>query len=113
MSELPPTRDERFSSDVIYFDEICDNCKKHYNKKISLKFHRMNDKLANLLIERNKICELVSVKKSNWVNIYTCGCYFNEAVQIKWNKLRWNEISSFISNSLIEGNTYICFCKKS
>ena len=29
MSEPPPTRCERFSSDVIYFDEICDNCKKH------------------------------------------------------------------------------------
>ena len=41
MSELPPTRDERFSSDVIYFDEICDNCKKHYIEKISLKFHRI------------------------------------------------------------------------
>ena len=30
-----------------------------------------------MLIERNKICKLVSVKKSlNWVNIYTCGCCF-------------------------------------
>ena len=46
-------------------------------------------------IERNKICELVSVKKSlNWVNIYTCGCYFNEAVQINQKKLSWNEVSS-------------------
>ena len=41
MSEPPPTRYERFSSDVIYFDEICDNCKKHYIKEISLKFHRI------------------------------------------------------------------------
>ena len=64
-------------------------------------------------IERHKICKLVSVKKSlNWVNIYTCGCYFNEAVQIKWKKLNWNEISSFISNNLIEGKTYICFYKR-
>ena len=41
MTEPPPTRCERFSSDVIFFDEICDNCKKHYIKKISLKFHRV------------------------------------------------------------------------
>ena len=41
MSELPPTRCERFSSDVIYVDEICDDCKKHYTKKIYLKFHRI------------------------------------------------------------------------
>ena len=41
MSEPPATRCERFSSYVIYFDEICDNCKKHYIKKISLKFHRI------------------------------------------------------------------------
>ena len=41
MSEPAPTRCERFSSDVIFFDEICDNCKKHYIKKISLKFHRI------------------------------------------------------------------------
>ena len=35
-------------------------------------------------IERNKICKLVSLKKYlDWVKIYTCGCYFNEAVQIK------------------------------
>ena len=39
MSEPVPTRCERFSSYVIYFDEICDNCKKYYIKKISLKFH--------------------------------------------------------------------------
>ena len=51
-----------------------------------------------MLIERNKICELVSVKKSlNWVNIYTCGCYFNEAVQINRKKLSWNEVSSLYS----------------
>ena len=41
MSEPSPTRFERFSSDVMYFDEICDNCKKHYIKKIPLKFHRI------------------------------------------------------------------------
>ena len=41
MSKPPPTRCERFSSGVIFFDEICDNCKKHYIKKISLKFHRI------------------------------------------------------------------------
>ena len=41
MSEPPPTRCEQFSSDLIYFDEICDNCKKHYIKKIYLKFHRI------------------------------------------------------------------------
>ena len=65
-------------------------------------------------IERNKICKLVSVKKSHdWVNIYTCGCYFNEAVQIKWKKLNWNKISSFIFNNLIEEKTYIRFYKKS
>ena len=29
MSGPLPTRCERFSSDVIFFDEICDNCKKH------------------------------------------------------------------------------------
>ena len=53
MSELPPTRCERFSSDVIFFDEIC---------------------------------EIVSGNKSlNWNNMYTCGCYFNEATQIKKN----------------------------
>ena len=39
MSEPPPS--ERFSSDVINFDEICDNCKKYYIKKVSLKFHRI------------------------------------------------------------------------
>ena len=33
MNEPPPTRYKRFSSDVIYFDEICDSCKKHYIKK--------------------------------------------------------------------------------
>ena len=41
MNEPPPTRCERFSSDVIYFHEICDNCKKHYIKKISLKLDRI------------------------------------------------------------------------
>ena len=41
MSELPPTTCEQFSSDVIYFDEIYDNCKKYYVKKFSLKFHRI------------------------------------------------------------------------
>ena len=41
MSELPPTRCEQFSSDAIYFDETCDNCKKNYIKKTSLKFHRI------------------------------------------------------------------------
>ena len=41
MSEPPPTRCEQFSSDVIYFDEICDICKKHYIKKISFKFYRI------------------------------------------------------------------------
>ena len=39
MSGPSSTRCERFSSDVIYFHEICDNCKKHYIKKIYLKFH--------------------------------------------------------------------------
>ena len=64
-------------------------------------------------IERNKIFTLVSVKKSlNWVNTYTCSCYFNELVQIKQKKLNWNEISLFISNNLVEGKTYICFYKK-
>ena len=66
-----------------------------------------------MLIERNKICELVSIKKPlNWVNINTFGCYFNEAVQIKRKKLSWNEISLFISNNFIEGKTYTCFYKK-
>ena len=61
-------------------------------------------------IERHKIYKLVTVKKSfNWVNIYTCGCYFNEAVQIKRKKLKWNEILLFVSNNLIEGKTCICF----
>ena len=41
MSEPPPTRCEQFSSDVIYFDEICDICKKHYIKKMSFKFYRI------------------------------------------------------------------------
>ena len=45
MNELPPTRCEQFSSDVIYFDEICDDCKKHYIKKIYLKFHRIKTSL--------------------------------------------------------------------
>ena len=62
-------------------------------------------------IERHKICKLVSVKKSlNWVNIYTCRCYFNEAVKRK--TLNWNEILYFIPNNLTEGKTYICFYKK-
>ena len=42
-----------------------------------------------MLTERHRVCKLVSVKKSlNWVNIYTCGCYFNETVQIKWKKIK-------------------------
>ena len=41
MSEPPPARCERLSSDVIYCYKICDNCKKHYIKKICLKFHRI------------------------------------------------------------------------
>ena len=41
MNEPPSTSCEQFSSDVIYFDKICDNCKKHYIKKISLKFRRI------------------------------------------------------------------------
>ena len=45
MSEPLPTRYERFSSDVIFFEEICDDCKKHYIKKISLKFHRIKSSL--------------------------------------------------------------------
>ena len=45
MNEPPPTRCEQFSSNVIYFDEICDDCKKHYIKKISLKFHRIKTSL--------------------------------------------------------------------
>ena len=45
MSERPPTRCERFSSDAIFFDEICDNCKKRFIKKISLKFHRIKTSL--------------------------------------------------------------------
>ena len=46
ISELPSTRCEWFSSDVIHIDEICDNCKKHYIKKISLKFYRINIKIS-------------------------------------------------------------------
>ena len=46
MSEPLPTRCEWSSSDVIYFYEICDNCKKHYIKKISLKFYRINIKIS-------------------------------------------------------------------
>ena len=38
MSEPLPTRCQQFSSYVIFFDEICNNCKKHYIKKISSKF---------------------------------------------------------------------------
>ena len=45
MSEPPPTRSERFSLDIIIFDRICDNCKKHYIKKISIKFHRIKTSL--------------------------------------------------------------------
>ena len=41
MSEPSPTTCVQFSSVVIYFDEIYDNCKKHYIKKISLKFQRI------------------------------------------------------------------------
>ena len=41
MIEPPPTRCELLFSDIIFFDEICDNCKKYYIKKISLKFHRI------------------------------------------------------------------------
>ena len=44
MSEPPPTRCERFFLDIIFFDEICDNCKKHI-KKISIKFHRIKTSL--------------------------------------------------------------------
>ena len=37
-----------------------------------------------LIIKKNKICEIVSESKSlNWDNMCTCGCYFNEAFQIK------------------------------
>ena len=45
MSEPLPSRCKRFSSDVIFFHEIYDNCKKHYIKKISSKFHRMKTSL--------------------------------------------------------------------
>ena len=45
MSEPPPTRCERFFLDIIFFDEICDNCKKHYIKKISIRFHRIKTSL--------------------------------------------------------------------
>ena len=38
MSEPLPTRCQQFSSYVIFFDEICNNCKKHYIKKISSTF---------------------------------------------------------------------------
>ena len=35
-----------------------------------------------MLIGEDKICEIVSENKSlNWNNMYTCGCYFNEAIQ--------------------------------
>ena len=45
MSEPPLTRCDRFSLDIIFFDEICDNCKKHYIKKISVRFHRIKTSL--------------------------------------------------------------------
>ena len=45
MSEPPLTRCDRFSLDIIFFDEICDNCKKHYIKKISIRFHRIKTSL--------------------------------------------------------------------
>ena len=45
MSEPPPNRCERFSSDIIFFDKIGDNCQKHCTKKISLKFHRIKTSL--------------------------------------------------------------------
>ena len=81
MSESPPTRCERFPSDVTYFDKICDNCKEHYIKKNSLKFHRIKIWIYKYV---DKICKLVSVKKSlNWVNIYTCGCCFE--VKLEWD----------------------------
>ena len=66
-----------------------------------------------MLIGENKICEIVSANKSlNWNNTYTCGCYFNVAIQIKQKKLNWNEISLFVGNNLIDGKTCICFYKR-
>ena len=42
-----------------------------------------------MLIGENKICEIISANKSlNWNNMYTCGCYFNEAIQIKQKKVK-------------------------
>ena len=66
-----------------------------------------------MLIGKNKICETVSANKSlNWNNMHTCGCCFNEAIQIKQKKLNSNEISLFVGNNLFDGKTYICFYKK-
>ena len=45
MSEPPPSRCELFSLDITFFYEIFDKCKKHYIKKISIKFHRIKTSL--------------------------------------------------------------------
>lgn len=66
-----------------------------------------------MIIAENKICEIFSVKKSlNWDNIYTCGCYFNETIQIKQKNLNSNEIYLFVALNLLERKTRISFYKK-
>ena len=66
-----------------------------------------------MLIGENKICEIVSANKSlNWNNIYTCGCYFNEAIQIKQKKLNWNKISLFLGNNLLMEKLAFVFTKE-
>ena len=66
-----------------------------------------------MIIAENKICEIFSVKKSlNWDNIYTCGCYFNETIQIKQKNLNSNEIYLFVALNLLQRKTHISFYKK-
>ena len=55
----------------------------------------------------------VSVKKSlNWDNIYNCGCYFNEAIQIKQKKLNWNKIHRLCSIIWLREKLTSVFIKK-
>ena len=103
MIEPPPTRCELLFSDIIFFDEICDNCKKYYIKKISLKFHR----IKTSFIELNMLVCISLNASFGWVNIYVCGCYFEVAIQIKQEKLNCYEISLFAANNLVEGKSFV------
>ena len=52
MSEPPSTRCERFSSDAIFFYEICNNCKKNI-EAIQIKQKKLNWNGISLLVGNN------------------------------------------------------------